>query len=117
MRVGWDQFDETFHSSVHCEPENLVVQADASQNALFEQLLARWAIRDVAGSEKGLGGRGGEKSDVELKVEFRFMNPLYSMVSSAVAPKVAALMIEAFEKRAIEVLGGEDTEKISSTDR
>jgi len=71
-----------------------MVEADASQNPLFEKLLARW---EILPQEEG-------GSDVKLHVEFKFMNPLYSAVSGAIAPKVAGVMIEAFEKRAKEVL-------------
>jgi coenzyme Q-binding protein COQ10 len=94
LRVGWGQFDETFRSKVTCIPEELMVEADASQNPLFEKLLARW---EILPQEEG-------GSDVKLHVEFKFMNPLYSAVSGAIAPKVAGVMIEAFEKRAKEVL-------------
>jgi len=76
------------------------VQADASQNPLFEKLLARWEIRpSTAAGTKDCG------SHVELHMEFKFTNPLYGALSGTVAPKVASAMIEAFEKRAKEVLG------------
>ncbi|KAI5844229.1 polyketide cyclase/dehydrase and lipid transporter [Tricharina praecox] len=95
LRVGWGAFDETFRSRVTCIPERLSVQADASQNPLFKQLKARWEIKD---SDDGHGG------DVSLHIEFAFANPLYAAVGGAVAPKVAGVMVDAFEKRAREVL-------------
>jgi coenzyme Q-binding protein COQ10 len=94
--VGWGQFDETFRSTVTCIPEKLSVEADASQNPLFQKLCARWEISPAEEKHQG--------SDVKLHVEFKFTNPLYSAVSGAFAPKVAGVMVEAFEQRAKEVL-------------
>lgn len=77
-----------------------MVEADASQNPLFEKLLARWEISDPTTTIEPEG-----KSDVHLRIEFQFTNPIYSALSGAVAPKVAEVMIQAFENRANEVLG------------
>jgi coenzyme Q-binding protein COQ10 len=110
LRVGWGQFDETFRSKVTCVPEDLAVQADASQNPLFEKLLARWEIRPSAAGTKDCG------SHVELHMEFKFTNPLYGALSGTLAPKVASVMIEAFEKRAKEVLGSSVEEKKAMAD-
>jgi coenzyme Q-binding protein COQ10 len=41
-----------------------------------------------------------------LSIEFKFSNPVYAGLSNAVAPKVADVMIEAFERRARELLDG-----------
>ncbi|KAL7272035.1 Coenzyme Q-binding protein coq10, mitochondrial [Rhizina undulata] len=101
LRVGWGNFDETFSSKVVCRPEENIVEADASNNALFERLNTRWEIVDK-------GNETRKESDVSLHIEFKFVNPLYSAVSQAVGPKVANLMIEAFEKRVREVLGKEE---------
>ncbi|KAA8903178.1 cyclase/dehydrase family protein [Sphaerosporella brunnea] len=98
LRVGWGQFDETFRSTVTCRPEHLSVEADASQNPLFQKLCARWEIAPA----EDTNAAGG--SDVKLHVEFKFTNPLYSAVSGAFVPKVAGVMVEAFEQRAKEVL-------------
>ncbi|KAH0607661.1 uncharacterized protein H6S33_002695 [Morchella sextelata] len=96
LRVGWGNYDETFRSKVECEPAKLIVRADASQNELFKSLKTRWEIRP----------RGeGKGSDVELHIEFAFKNPVYAALSGAVAPKIVNIMVEAFEKRAKEVLG------------
>lgn len=55
------------------------------------------------------GGAGApeaeERTDIELTIEYKFANPMYEMMSKAVAGKVADKMIEAFEKRAAELLG------------
>jgi coenzyme Q-binding protein COQ10 len=46
-----------------------------------------------------------EQTDVSLALEFQFANPVYAAMSRAVAPRVAAMMVEAFGRRALAVLG------------
>ncbi|KAI9841910.1 MAG: hypothetical protein M1837_000296 [Sclerophora amabilis] len=48
-----------------------------------------------------------EQCEVGLAIEFQFVNPVYSALSKAVAPKVAGMMIEAFENRAKQLLDGQ----------
>ena len=45
------------------------------------------------------------RTEVNLLIEVRFASAVYSALSQAVAPKVAGMMVEAFEKRARKVLG------------
>ena len=40
-------------------------------------------------------------------IEVRFANAMYAALSKAAAPKVAGIMIDAFEKRARDLLGEE----------
>ena len=101
LKVGWGQYVETFRSKVVCDRERGVVSADASENALFEVLVARWVLR---------GLEGGEKTQVALTVEVQFGNPLYRAVAGGVVPKVAEVMVEAFEKRARMMLGAKRVE-------
>ena len=49
-------------------------------------------------------------SVVDLKIDFGFSNPLYAVLTQAVVPKVATVMIDAFEKRAKELLEKNDDE-------
>ncbi|KAF2098643.1 hypothetical protein NA57DRAFT_56296 [Rhizodiscina lignyota] len=44
------------------------------------------------------------QTEVQLSLSFAFANPIYSAMSSAVTPKVAGMMIEAFEKRVATLL-------------
>jgi coenzyme Q-binding protein COQ10 len=41
-----------------------------------------------------------------LTLDFQFSNPIYAALGKAVAPKVAGIMIEAFEIRARKLLDG-----------
>ncbi|KAK5110823.1 hypothetical protein LTR62_005534 [Meristemomyces frigidus] len=47
-----------------------------------------------------------ERTDVTLKIDYLFANPMYAALSSAAAPKVAEKMIEAFERRVRSVIEG-----------
>lgn len=47
-----------------------------------------------------------EQTEVHLSLEFQFSNPIYAALSKAVAPKIAGVMIEAFEVRARKLLEG-----------
>ncbi|KAI0600517.1 dehydrase and lipid transport-domain-containing protein [Biscogniauxia sp. FL1348] len=66
---------------------------------VFESLVTRWTVSPAE------DGTGTGASDVRLSIKFRFANPLYGALSSAVADKVAPIMVEAFVERARRVLG------------
>ena len=101
LKVGWGQYVETFRSKVFCDSKKWEVRADASDNPLFDVLVARWVLK----------ARGEGVTDVGLTVEVGFGNPLYRAVAGGVVPKVAEIMVEAFEKKARMALG---TNKIAS---
>jgi coenzyme Q-binding protein COQ10 len=126
LTVGWSGIEEAFLSRIYCVPGRVVESVGgASETSLRDEdirhhlqgqpprkpdagsdsqilthLLSRWTLEPVAGA----GGRE-EQTDVQLELSFAFANPLYSAMSSAVTPKVAGVMIEAFEKRVHSVLG------------
>lgn len=113
LRFAWGQFDETFKSRVVCIPElpdGGAVEASGVENGIFELLKARWEIGRCGngnGADGGVGrggAVGGGGCDVKLHLEFQFRNPLYAALSNAIGPKIAKAMIEAFEKRAEEIL-------------
>ena len=103
--MAWGSFDETFTSVVACSAEAGTVEANGDRNAIFERLVTRWVVKDGGEGESERG------SVVSLSLEFGFKNPIYSAVSAALTPKVAGIMIEAFEKRAGEVLGRKEKER------
>ncbi|KAK6354299.1 hypothetical protein TWF730_008710 [Orbilia blumenaviensis] len=111
LRVGWGGFDETFTSRVKCEKftgkEGGLVEADATQNGIFEVLKATWVINnhDNKGSSSETRRDGDGESKVDLEIEYKFANPLYAVMSEAVMPTVAGKIIEAFEGRVEKVLG------------
>ena len=90
----------------------LSVQAERSQ--ILSHLLTRWTIRpfpfkpppENATPQEGKTTKSAEpRTEVNLVVEFKFASPVYAALSQAVAPKITGIMIEAFEKRAQELLG------------
>ncbi|EWC46286.1 hypothetical protein DRE_04457 [Drechslerella stenobrocha 248] len=123
LRVGWGGFDETFTSRLSCGRSDArhgsrelmggVVEADATENGIFEVLRARWVIDAARGHRTGGAGGsndatvqdGGQESKVDLEIEYKFANPLYAALSEAVMPTVAGKIMEAFEARAETVLG------------
>lgn len=56
---------------------------------MLTHLRSRWSITPLA----------EEKTQVSLALEFAFANPIYTALSAGVAPKVAELMVKAFEER------------------
>ncbi|RYC56278.1 hypothetical protein CHU98_g9925, partial [Xylaria longipes] len=80
------------------------------EEGVFKTLVTRWTVTPVTPNGEGEDavvrtGRQREWSDINLNIRFQFANPLYGAVSSAVADKVAPVMIEAFVERAKKVLG------------
>jgi coenzyme Q-binding protein COQ10 len=116
LEVGWGGVRELFTSRIYCVPGKVVeavggatrttlsaeeikhhddgAQGGAEMKAsagegILTHLLTRWTVKPL-----------GERSTrVGLEIEFQFANPVYAAMSSAVAGRVADVMIEAFEKR------------------
>ena len=45
-----------------------------------------------------------EQTEVTLAIEFQFASPVYTAMSATVMPLVAGKIIEAFEKRVVDLL-------------
>ncbi|KAI1462184.1 hypothetical protein F4805DRAFT_409638 [Annulohypoxylon moriforme] len=124
LTAGWGGFQETYTSRLFCIPSLGIVEAisgdarteiplselrkhglsdpgpnpnpgtEDSDGGVFKSLVTRWTVTPA-----------GEWSDVRLSIRYQFANPLYMAVSSAVADKVAPVMVEAFVERARRILG------------
>lgn len=89
--------------------------SDGTNTSIFTSLLSRWTLRefpfkpplpDGSPPQEGLASEpSGPRTEIGLVIEVLFASPVYAALSQAAAPKVAGTMIEAFEKRAREVLG------------
>lgn len=88
--------------------------AGARDTSLLQHLYSRWTLRPFpykppSHADNPLDGnalaRPVQQTDVMLQLRFQFANPVYAAMSKAVAPKVASTMVEAFARRAREVLG------------
>ncbi|KAF2454818.1 dehydrase and lipid transport-domain-containing protein [Lineolata rhizophorae] len=112
LEVGWSAFTERFTSRIVCEP-GVAVSAVAGKDAaefggaaadtsLLIRCRTKWKFEDVPSAR---GAEEDANTDVSLALDFVLANPMYAAMSAAVAPKVAGIMIEAFERRARELLG------------
>lgn len=135
LKVGWGGYEETFTSRLFCVPGSIVealsgeamtdlaksdlshhsesFNSPAEANAIFKSLSTRWAVTPF--HYKPPTGQpqtdktehpSRDQTEVHLTIDFQFANPLYSALSKAVAPRVAGIMIEAFEVRARKLLDG-----------
>lgn len=82
---------------------------------IFASLLTRWTLREFPFKAPPTDGKrlqdpgheeaSGPRTEVNLVIEVRFASAVYAALSQAAAPKVAGIMVGAFERRAREVLG------------
>lgn len=88
----------------------------SGNSAIFTSLLTRWTLREYPfkpSPPDGSPPQEGEaekqsaspRTEVHLHIEVRFASAVYSALSQVAAPKLAGMIVEAFEKRAVEVLG------------
>jgi len=138
LKVGWGGYEESFTSRLFCVPGSIVealggeatttlsksdlkhyeesFDAPARANGIFQSLSTRWSIKPF--HYKPPSGKpqtdnailpARDQSEVHLTIDFQFSNPVYAALSKAVTPKVAGVMIEAFEVRARQLLDGPGT--------
>ncbi|KAL7625433.1 Coenzyme Q-binding protein coq10, mitochondrial [Parahypoxylon ruwenzoriense] len=134
LTAGWGGFTETYTSRLFCVPalgiveaisgadgrteipaaelrRHGLVDADArdpdlgtfgiGSGGVFKSLVTRWTVVPAADADRSQH----DWSDVRLTIKYQFANPLYMAVSSAVADKVAPVMVEAFVDQAKRILG------------
>ncbi len=90
-------------------------EKSAGNRSIFTSLLTRWTFKEFPFKPPPPDGKTPQegnaslpsrpRTEVGLVLEVRFASAVYSALSQAAAPKVAGMMIEAFEKRAGVVLG------------
>ena len=135
LKVGWGGYEEEFTSRLLCVPGSVVealsgdavtdlsktdlshhsatFDAPAIANAIFQSLRTRWTVKPFhykpptghPQTDKTVHP-ARDQTEVHLTLNFQFSNPIYAALSKAVAPKVAGMMIEAFEVRARRLLDG-----------
>ena len=84
-------------------------------NELFSSLLTRWTLREFPFKPLPPDGKTPQegsaslpsraRTEVMLSIEVKFASAMYAVMSQAAAPKVAGVLMGAFEKRAKEILG------------
>ncbi|KAI8965680.1 dehydrase and lipid transport-domain-containing protein [Daldinia sp. FL1419] len=130
LTAGWGGFEETYTSRLFCVPSLGIVEAisgdarteipaaelrkygltDPGPNTgrrgggdVFKSLVTRWTVLPAEDAVRADRFQSSW-SDVRLTIKYQFANPLYTAVSSAVADKVAGVMVEAFVQQAQRVL-------------
>lgn len=135
LKVGWGGYEETFTSRLLCVPGSVVealggeavttlsrndlghhastLDAPAVANNIFKSITTRWTVKPFHYKPPTGNPRVDktqhpaiDQTEVHLTLDFQFSNPIYAALSQAVAPKVAGMMIEAFEVRARKLLEG-----------
>ena len=101
--------------------------SEDATSKLFSSLLTRWTLREFPFKSPPSDGKrihdagheeaSAPRTEVDLVIEVRFANPMYAALSQAAAPKVAGMMIGAFEKRVREVLGAGHAEGREGSER
>jgi coenzyme Q-binding protein COQ10 len=135
LKVGWGGYEESFTSRLFCVPGSIVealggeavtslpksdlshhsdtMDTPATANNVFQSISTRWTVKPFhykppTGQPQTdkTGHPVGYQTEVHLTLDFQFSNPIYAALSKAVAPKIAGIMIEAFEVRARTSLDG-----------
>ena len=115
LTSGFGSVTESFTSRVYCVPGKLVesVGGDTATALPREQIQHHLDGQvDHAIRKEGSEGLlthlrntwtveelGQRETRIELKLEFRFANPIYAALGAGAAPKVAEAMVKAFEDR------------------
>lgn len=123
LREQLPHYYQNDHSSADPRPSS----SEDATSKIFSSLLTRWTLREFPFKSPPSDGKrihdagheeaSAPRTEVDLVIEVRFANPMYAALSQAAAPKVAGMMIGAFEKRAREVLGTGHAEGMEAIER
>ncbi|KAG8981936.1 hypothetical protein FRC05_000078 [Tulasnella sp. 425] len=112
LAIGFLAVEESYVSKVTCTPYEKVEAIGSSQ--LFKELTTTWRMQPASpssphpshGSLK-TGPTPSESGPTLLSIDlsYSFANPLYAALASKVFGAVSSQMVEAFEKRCLEIYG------------
>ncbi|WVQ66112.1 uncharacterized protein L199_004290 [Kwoniella botswanensis] len=126
LAVGFGGLEERYVSKVKGVPFESVTATASSQTPLFKSLITRWSFSPASSisphpsnspfpptpsSQERLPNSTSPTDPnigptlLTIDLNFNFANPLHRIASQAVLPKVADKMVEAFEKRCLDVYG------------
>ncbi|AET38554.1 ubiquinone-binding protein COQ10 Ecym_3040 [Eremothecium cymbalariae DBVPG len=94
LRVGFQNFDETFLCKIQCidrQDDVKIVIAESAAHDLFHILSTKWLILPHTNRP--------DVTEVELVLSFRFRSKIYDRLSSIFAKSVSELVMNAFESR------------------
>ncbi|KDQ15477.1 hypothetical protein BOTBODRAFT_173955 [Botryobasidium botryosum FD-172 SS1] len=114
LKVGFMSFEEGYISRVHCRPYQMVKATASSSTPLFKSLVTTWQFEStskpapITASKNSLQPTNIDlpgPTRVTFDLTYAFANPLYASISSRFFGQVSELMVQAFEKRCVEVYG------------
>jgi len=112
LKVGFMSFEEGYVSRVHCRPYEMVKATASSSTPLFESLVTTWSFQPASTSSTSprtslqpTTNNSPGPTLVTFDLTYAFANPLYATISGKFFGQVSELMVQAFEKRCLEVYG------------
>ncbi|KAG8865377.1 hypothetical protein FRB96_000267 [Tulasnella sp. 330] len=123
LTIGFLAFEESYVSTVKCIPHESV-EATAS-SVLFKSLTTSWRFqpaspysphatsstsdppRSISGTDTSLGSLAADQGPTLLSIDinYAFASPTHATIASKVFGSVSSQIMQAFEKRCLEVHG------------
>lgn len=97
FRVGWREFDEHFTCKVDCTLNERVFSKSLT-TLLFDDLQNEWTFEAIPNKFTN-----EITTEASLLLKYKFKNPIYNTVSSLFHSRVSQIMIDAFQKRALDL--------------
>ncbi|WWD22574.1 hypothetical protein CI109_107067 [Kwoniella shandongensis] len=126
LAVGFGGLEERYVSKVVGKPFESVTATASNQTPIFKSLITTWSFTPASSLSPHPSTSSAHTQSpsttrlpnstaptdpnvgptlLTIDLAFAFLNPLHRIASQAVLPKVADKMVEAFEKRCMEVWG------------
>ncbi|CAE6422180.1 unnamed protein product [Rhizoctonia solani] len=118
LEVGFMGMKESYVSLVRCRPWEMVQAVAASSTPLFKHLETTWRFQPASASSPHPTNATSPPSSTDIEsgpnkgptllsidLDYQFLNPLHAVVSKAAFERVSGMMVEAFERRCLEVYG------------
>lgn len=112
LAIGFLAVEESYVSRVTCSPFEKVEAIGSSQ--LFKELTTTWRMQPASPSSPH-ASHGSLKANshphdsgptlLSIDLSYSFANPLYAAIAAKVFGAVSSQMVEAFEKRCLEIYG------------
>ncbi|PVG03583.1 hypothetical protein CPB86DRAFT_779308 [Serendipita vermifera] len=121
LKVGFLGMDESYVSKVECRPFQSVTATASTSTPLFKRLVTTWTFQHASPASphlsspeslaRSLSMSKNTSKDAEgptlltFDISFAFANPLHATISKGFFGRVSSMMVNAFEKRCLEVYG------------
>ncbi|KAG4300956.1 hypothetical protein PCANB_002703 [Pneumocystis canis] len=93
LRIGWKKYDVIFSSRIDYISHDYII-ANASNHYLFQKLQTTWFLKEIKTTDNLK-----KNTKISLTLDFKFYNPLYTIISMTVIPTISTLIITSFENR------------------